>query len=49
MALLGHIEDTLRLPMVPVSTATRRRLEQLMGELGLIASAPLSGETMRAS
>lgn len=36
-SLLGMGEDTLRLPMVPVSAATRRRLETLCGELGLIA------------
>lgn len=33
--LLGMGSETMRLPMVPVSTATRRRLEALCGELGL--------------
>ena len=34
LALLGHGEDHLRLPMIPVTTATRQRLEKLLGELG---------------
>ena len=37
MALLGLGPETLRLPMTPVTPATRRRLEQLIGELGLLA------------
>jgi 4-hydroxy-tetrahydrodipicolinate synthase len=47
MALLGHGPDYLRLPMVPVTSATRRKLELLVGELGLFASAPPSGEDLR--
>jgi 4-hydroxy-tetrahydrodipicolinate synthase len=39
MALLGRGTDVLRLPMVPVSAATRRRLETLVGELGLLVEA----------
>lgn len=39
LALLGHGEDHLRLPMIPVTTATRQRLEKLLGELGLLANA----------
>ena len=35
MALLGLGADTVRLPMVPVTPATRGRLEQLLGELNL--------------
>jgi 4-hydroxy-tetrahydrodipicolinate synthase len=35
LALLGHGEDHLRLPMVPVTAGTRKRLESLVGELGL--------------
>jgi 4-hydroxy-tetrahydrodipicolinate synthase len=35
LALLGRIEDNLRLPMVPVTAATHRKLEQLLIELGL--------------
>jgi 4-hydroxy-tetrahydrodipicolinate synthase len=36
MAILGMGEETMRLPMVPVSVATRRKLEALCGELGLM-------------
>jgi 4-hydroxy-tetrahydrodipicolinate synthase len=36
LALLGHGEDRLRLPMVPVTAATRRKLELLLDELGLL-------------
>ena len=42
--LLGLGAETMRLPMVPVSPATRRKLEQLTGELGLVATAP-AGKT----
>ncbi|QNI32526.1 4-hydroxy-tetrahydrodipicolinate synthase [Alloacidobacterium dinghuense] len=40
MAMMGHIEEHYRLPMVPVSQATRSRLERLVGELGLLVHAP---------
>ncbi|QHN02512.1 4-hydroxy-tetrahydrodipicolinate synthase [Granulicella sp. WH15] len=40
MAMVGKGEDVLRLPMVPVSKATRKRLETLVGELGLLVEAP---------
>ena len=33
---IGRGEDVLRLPMVPVSDGTRRKLEQLANELGLV-------------
>jgi 4-hydroxy-tetrahydrodipicolinate synthase len=36
LALLGHGEDHLRLPMTAVTPATRRRLELLIEELGLL-------------
>ena len=39
MALLGRGEDVLRLPMVPVSDGTRRKLEVLLRELGLMDAA----------
>ena len=39
MALLGQGEDNLRLPMLPVTPATRRRLELLLGELNLLPTA----------
>ena len=47
LAMLGRGEDILRLPMVPVSTATRRKLETMVGELGLLANVPPSGENLR--
>ncbi len=37
LAMLGHGEDVLRLPMVPVSAATRHKLEAVLSELGLLA------------
>ena len=37
LALMGYGEDHLRLPMVSVSAATRRKLELMAGELGLVA------------
>ena len=40
MSLLGLGEDHLRLPMTPVTPATRRRLELLVGELGLLRDDP---------
>ena len=36
MAILGIGNEVMRLPMVPVSTLTRRKLEALCGELGLM-------------
>ena len=36
MALLGRGRETLRLPMVPVTEPTRKKLEGLLGELGLL-------------
>jgi 4-hydroxy-tetrahydrodipicolinate synthase len=38
LALLGRGKDHLRLPMVPVTAATQRKLEQLLIELGLLAN-----------
>ncbi len=40
MAILGLGTETMRLPMVPVTPATRRKLETLVGELGLLTHAP---------
>lgn len=37
LAMLGHGEDHLRLPMVPVTAATRQKLETILGEVGLLA------------
>ena len=42
MKMIGRGEDVLRLPMVPVSDATRTRLEALVGELGLLTAAVAS-------
>jgi 4-hydroxy-tetrahydrodipicolinate synthase len=39
LALLGHGEDILRLPMVPVTPATRQKLEALTAKLGLLVGA----------
>jgi 4-hydroxy-tetrahydrodipicolinate synthase len=36
MAIMGTGNEEMRLPMVPVSKETRRRLETLCGELGLL-------------
>jgi 4-hydroxy-tetrahydrodipicolinate synthase len=47
LELLGHGEDVLRLPMVPVSSATRRKLEIVLGELGLLAGVASNGEDLR--
>jgi 4-hydroxy-tetrahydrodipicolinate synthase len=40
LAMLGHGEDVLRLPMVAVSAATRKKLETLLAELGLLVTEP---------
>jgi 4-hydroxy-tetrahydrodipicolinate synthase len=40
MKIISHGEDVLRLPMVPVSDATRKRLESLVVELGLLEAVP---------
>ncbi|WP_433974035.1 4-hydroxy-tetrahydrodipicolinate synthase [Tunturiibacter lichenicola] len=45
--MLGRGEDVLRLPMVPVSEATRRRLERMVGELGMLVGVPATGEDLR--
>jgi 4-hydroxy-tetrahydrodipicolinate synthase len=47
LAMLGRGEDVLRLPLVPVSDATRRRLERMVGELGMLAGVPHAGEDLR--
>ena len=45
LALLGRGSEHLRLPMVPVSAATRRKLETILGELGLLHDRP--GDNLR--
>jgi len=47
LALMGRGEDRLRLPMTQVSAPSRRRLEVLLGELGLLAGAAAGGEIVR--
>jgi 4-hydroxy-tetrahydrodipicolinate synthase len=43
LSLMGRSTDVMRLPLVPPTAATRARLEQLLGELGLLKqkSAPI--------
>ena len=40
LAMMGRAAEQYRLPMTPVSTATRERLQKLADELGLLAHAP---------
>jgi 4-hydroxy-tetrahydrodipicolinate synthase len=47
LEMLRRCENVLRLPMVPVSMATWRKLETMVGELGLLATVPASGEDLR--
>jgi 4-hydroxy-tetrahydrodipicolinate synthase len=48
LALMGRInDDSVRLPMVPVSPATHRTLERIAGELGLLMAAPAAGVDLR--
>ncbi len=47
LAMIGKGDDVLRLPMVPVSEETRRRLERLVGELGLLVGVPSASVDMR--
>jgi len=41
LSLMGKCTDTLRLPLVPPTPATRTKLERLAGELGLLKHAPI--------
>ena len=38
LAMMGRIAEVYRLPMTPVASTTRERLQKLAGELGLLAS-----------
>jgi len=40
LTLLGRGNENMRLPMVPVTAPTRRRLETILGELGLLRDKP---------
>jgi len=42
--LMGKCRDTVRLPLVPPTAATRSRLERLAGEMGLLKFVPVEGE-----
>lgn len=44
LSLMGRTTDTLRLPLVPPTEATRARLERLAGELGLLKLAMPAGD-----
>ncbi len=45
LAMMGRIEEKLRLPMVPVSDATRNKLETLLQELGLLHEATIESRS----
>jgi 4-hydroxy-tetrahydrodipicolinate synthase len=40
LAMMGKLREEYRLPIVPVSSGTRARLERLAGELGLLVHGP---------
>lgn len=40
LAMMGRVHETYRLPMMPVSAATRERLHSLANRLGLLESTP---------
>ncbi len=42
LSLMGKCGDSLRLPLVPPTAATRARLERMADELGLLKRAPVS-------
>ncbi len=44
LSLMGKCSDTVRLPLVPPTTATRARLERLAGELGLLKHVVVEGD-----
>ena len=44
LSLMGKCGDTVRLPLVPPTAATRAKLERLAGELGLLKLAPVEGD-----
>jgi len=41
LSLMGKCGDSLRLPLVPPTAATRAKLERLAGELGLLKHVPI--------
>ena len=40
LTMMGRGNENMRLPIVPVSASTRRKLETIIGELGLLEDAP---------
>jgi 4-hydroxy-tetrahydrodipicolinate synthase len=49
LKMIGRGEDVLRLPMVPVSDATRKKLEALVRELGILEAVSSRNAERRAS
>ncbi len=47
LAMLGRGNENMRLPMVPVSAPTRRKLERTLGELGMLHDDPHRRENLR--
>ncbi len=47
LSLLGRGNESLRLPMVPVTALTRRKLERILGELGLLFDQPQRDGNLR--
>ena len=47
LTMLGRGQENLRLPMVPVTTPTRRKLERILGELGLLFDQPARDGNLR--
>jgi len=45
MAMLGLIEDKLRLPLLPVTPPTRKKLEAMLAELGLLVPATIESRS----
>jgi 4-hydroxy-tetrahydrodipicolinate synthase len=39
LAMMGMIEENYRLPMVPITTASREKLVKIVEELGLLQPA----------
>ena len=49
LKMIGRGDDLLRLPMVPVSDSTRKKLEALVSELGLLEATSRRSTERRAS
>jgi 4-hydroxy-tetrahydrodipicolinate synthase len=45
LAMMGRIQEELRLPMVPVSDGTRAKLESLISDLGLLHEATIESRS----